>query len=193
MASPFDAPIPGQSLTDEPGNAPWEKPAQYDTVEDVAKYYINKLADPDVMDDLSVLFGSGLTMKPFVSSLVTSGVMQGVHTIDAGMLASPIISKFVAVSMDTYGIKVKDESMSKADKSSEREKKRTLLALKLALADAMESGKTAENDAGVSLMQEMEDAQGAPTEDLPVIEEQAPMETEQPAAPKGAGLMARGE
>ena len=193
MASPFDAPIPGQSLTDEPGNAPWEKPAQYDTVEDVAKYYINKLADPDVMDDLSVLFGSGLTMKPFVSSLVTSGVMQGVHTIDAGMLASPIISKFVAVSMDTYGIKVKDESMSKADKSSEREKKRTLLALKLALADAMESGKTAENDAGVSLMQEMEDAQGAPTEELPVIEEQAPMETEQPAAPKGAGLMARGE
>jgi hypothetical protein len=71
MASPFDAPIPGQSLTDEPGNAPWEKPAQYDTVEDVSKYYIERLADPDVMDDLSVLFGSGLTMKPFVSSLVS--------------------------------------------------------------------------------------------------------------------------
>ena len=34
MATPFDAPIPGQSLTDEPGNAPWEKPAQYDTVEE---------------------------------------------------------------------------------------------------------------------------------------------------------------
>ena len=23
---PFDAPIPGQSLTDEPGNYPWEHP-----------------------------------------------------------------------------------------------------------------------------------------------------------------------
>ena len=25
----FDAPIPGQSLTDTPGNAPWEHPPQY--------------------------------------------------------------------------------------------------------------------------------------------------------------------
>ena len=24
--NPFDAPIPGQSLTDEPGNYPWEHP-----------------------------------------------------------------------------------------------------------------------------------------------------------------------
>lgn len=191
MASPFDAPIPGQSLTDEPGNAPWEKPAQYDTVEDVAKYYIERLADPDVMDDLSVLFGSGLTVKPFVSSLVASGVMQGIHTVDAGMLVSPVISKFVAVAMDTYGIKVKDESMSKADKSTDREKKRVQLALKLALADAMESGKTAENDTGVALMQQMQDTQATP-EDTPVVEDQAPMETQQPAAPKGAGLMARG-
>jgi hypothetical protein len=191
MASPFDAPIPGQSLTDEPGNAPWEKPAQYDTVEDVSKYYIERLADPDVMDDLSVLFGSGLTMKPFVSSLVASGVMQGIHTVDAGMLVSPVISKFVSVAMDTYGIKVKDESMSKADKSTDREKKRVQLALKLALADAMDSGKTAENDTGVALMQQMQDTQATP-EDLPVVEEQAPMETQQPAAPKGAGLMARG-
>jgi hypothetical protein len=191
MASPFDAPIPGQSLTDEPGNAPWEKPAQYDTVEDVAKYYIERLADPDVMDDLSVLFGSGLTVKPFVSSLVASGVMQGIHTVDAGMLVSPVISKFVSVAMDTYGIKVKDESMSKADKSTDREKKRVQLALKLALADAMDSGKTAENDTGVALMQQMQDTQATP-EDLPVVEEQAPMETQQPAAPKGAGLMARG-
>ena len=191
MASPFDAPIHGQSLTDEPGNAPWEKPAQYDTVEDVAKYYIERLADPDVMDDLSVLFGSGLTVKPFVSSLVASGVMQGIHTVDAGMLVSPVISKFVSVAMDTYGIKVKDESMSKADKSTDREKKRVQLALKLALADAMDSGKTAENDTGVALMQQMQDTQATP-EDLPVVEEQAPMETQQPAAPKGAGLMARG-
>jgi len=191
MASPFDAPIPGQSLTDEPGNAPWEKPAQYDTVEDVAKYYIERLADPDVMDDLAVLFGSGLTMKPFVSSLVASGTMQGVHTVDAGMLVSPVIAKFVSVAMDTYGIKVKDEALSKADKSTDREKKRVQLALKLALADAMDSGKTAENDTGVALMQQMQDTQATP-EDLPVVEEQAPMETQQPAAPKGAGLMARG-
>jgi hypothetical protein len=78
MATPFDAPIPGQSLTDEPGNAPWEKPAQFDTVEDAAKYYIESTADPDIMDDLSVLFENGITLKSFVKTMVQSGAMNGI-------------------------------------------------------------------------------------------------------------------
>ena len=77
MASPFDAPIPGQSLTDEPGNAPWEKPAEISSVEDTVKYYINKLADQDVMDDLAVMFDAGLTVKPFVKTMVQAGVYAG--------------------------------------------------------------------------------------------------------------------
>ena len=32
--NPFDAPIPGQSLTDEPGNYPWEHPPQRVSVEE---------------------------------------------------------------------------------------------------------------------------------------------------------------
>ena len=28
-SNPFDAPVPGQSLTDTPGNFPWEHPPQY--------------------------------------------------------------------------------------------------------------------------------------------------------------------
>jgi hypothetical protein len=190
MATPFDAPIPGQSLTDEPGNAPWEKPAQYDTVQDVTKYYIDKLADEDVMDDLSVLFASGLPLKPFVKTLLASGAMQGIHTIDAGLLVAPVISRFVTIAMDTYGIKVKEESVSKGEKKTEREKQRTQLALKLALADAEDKGKTAENDTGVSLLKQMQEAEAGP-QDVPVVDE-APMEMKQPVAPKGAGLMARG-
>ena len=30
--NPFDAPIPGQSLTDEPGNYPWEHPPKQQTL-----------------------------------------------------------------------------------------------------------------------------------------------------------------
>ena len=33
--SPFDTPTPGQSLTDEPGNYPWEHAPQFTDVEDV--------------------------------------------------------------------------------------------------------------------------------------------------------------
>ena len=32
--SPFDRPIPGQSLTGEPRNNPWEQPAMMSDVED---------------------------------------------------------------------------------------------------------------------------------------------------------------
>ena len=32
----FDAPIPGQSLTDEPGNYPWEHPPQKASIEEAA-------------------------------------------------------------------------------------------------------------------------------------------------------------
>ena len=34
----FDAPIPGQSLTDEPGNYPWEHPPQTASIEEATDY-----------------------------------------------------------------------------------------------------------------------------------------------------------
>ena len=48
MANPnvfLSAPIPGQSLTVEPGSVPWENPPEYAKLEDVVKYYTNKLDD----------------------------------------------------------------------------------------------------------------------------------------------------
>ena len=191
MASPFDAPIPGQSLTDEPGNAPWEKPAQYDTVEDTVKFYINMLADQDVMDDLAVMFDAGLTVKPFVKTMVQTGAMNGFHTVDVGLLIQPMLADFIKAAMGSYGINAKDESMSTKERATEREKQRTMTAIKLAMADSKSKGKTSENDAGVRMMEAMQTAeQGVPTEETAAPEATA-MEQEQPAAPQGAGLMAR--
>ena len=45
----IDAPIPGQSLTAELGNRPWQKPPQYNTVEEALEYYIPRLTDPDML------------------------------------------------------------------------------------------------------------------------------------------------
>ena len=44
----FDAPIPGQSLTDTPGNSPWEHPPQFSNVNDAAEYVWNTLHEPEV-------------------------------------------------------------------------------------------------------------------------------------------------
>ena len=32
--NPFDAPVPGQSLTDKPGNSAWEHPPQFTSTDE---------------------------------------------------------------------------------------------------------------------------------------------------------------
>ena len=43
----FDAPIPGQSLTDKPGNSAWEHPPQFTDTAEAAEYIWDKLTHPD--------------------------------------------------------------------------------------------------------------------------------------------------
>ena len=189
MATPFDAPIPGQALTDEPGNAPWEKPAQFDDPEEATMFYLNKMADPDIMDDVSVLFENGMTLKSFVETMVQMGAMNGMHTVDVGLLIKPVLVKYFKEAMRTYGIDAKEEALTPDEKSRARSDKRIQTALKLALADAKANNKTAANDPGVQMMEALQKVEaGTATEEMA-----APtMEQEQPAAPQGAGLMARG-
>ncbi len=36
--NPFDAPVAGQGLTDEPGNYPWEHPPQFTDPDEAAEF-----------------------------------------------------------------------------------------------------------------------------------------------------------
>ena len=45
----FDAPIPGQSLTDEPGNYPWEHPPQTASIEEAADAVYESIMDKENM------------------------------------------------------------------------------------------------------------------------------------------------
>ena len=69
MATPFDRPIPGQSLVGEPGNVPWEQPAEMSSMEDVTKYYIKRLANEDVIDDFGAMCQAGIPLAPLVESI----------------------------------------------------------------------------------------------------------------------------
>ena len=69
VATPFDQPIPGQSLTGEPGNNPWEQPAMMSDLTEITKYYIEKLANQEIIDDFATLCESGLPLKPIVETI----------------------------------------------------------------------------------------------------------------------------
>ena len=41
----LDLPVPGIGMTAELGGRPWQQPAQYTTVDEVAQYYIAQMQD----------------------------------------------------------------------------------------------------------------------------------------------------
>ena len=185
----LQAPIPGQSLTATPRQYKWERPPQMADQEEVVKYYINKLADKDVMDDLAVLFDGGMPIAPFVETLTTTGVSEGLHTIDVSLIVGPVLHAFIKAAMLQYGIDAKDDTYDPEKDPTEREKRRLQTAIQLALADAANEDRTAETDSGVAVLQEVQQT---------LQEEEAPQEQEEPMAePEAApaeprkGLMAR--
>lgn len=182
-------PIPGQSLTTTPGNFPWERPPEMVEVEDVVKFYVNKLADQDVMDDLSVVFDAGMAVSSFVKTLTTSGVMLGRHTVDAGTLAAPAVHAFIKAAMFGYGIEVKDEPYNPDKDPTEKEKKRLQLRIKLAMDEAGNDGRDAESDPGVALLEELQNVETGETPDTNTEEEVQP--TEPTPEEGGMGLMSK--
>ena len=92
----FDAPIPGQSLTDEPGNYPWEHAPQYPTVEDASHVIWERLHREEVIDTIVILLRNGMTVENITRVLVFSGFLNGKFTVDTAILLSPIVAKMVA-------------------------------------------------------------------------------------------------
>lgn len=186
MVDFMTGPIPGQSLTDTPRNAPWERPSEMNTVEDAVKYYVNKLADPDVMDDLAVTFELGADLKTLTETIVTMGSMKGMHTVEVGMLAGPVVASFIKAAMDSVGIETPETPVSFEEEATDKEKAR----LQMLFDDAVERGlrESGEGDPGVAFLQEMSNPEEMPVEE-PQEEQEVEMEAPVEEMPKGAGLM----
>lgn len=100
----IDAPIAGQSLTAELGNRPWQQPSQYDTVEEALEFYIPRLINPDMLEDLLDVMETGIPLTTIANALQSSGVMEGKHNLDVGMLVMPVLIETMAYLGDEAGI-----------------------------------------------------------------------------------------
>lgn len=100
----LSAPIPGQSLTAEPGSRPWEKPPKYTTVEETLKFYIEDLSQPKKLARLLDKIEEGAPLGLIVDTLQTVGVSKGLHTLDVGYLVSPVLIEFMKVAAEQEGI-----------------------------------------------------------------------------------------
>ena len=82
---PLDAPIPGQSLTAELGNRPWQNPPQFTTVQQAVEFYIPRLVDPNFVEELISIIELGIPLKTIANSMMLGATLQGRHTIDIGV------------------------------------------------------------------------------------------------------------
>ena len=196
MVNMLQGPVPGQSLTDTPRNAPWERPSEFDTVEDAVKFHINKLADPDVLDDIAIAFKLGADLKTMSEMIVNMGSMKGLHTVEVGMLAGPVIASFIKMAMHSLDIETPETPVSFEEASTEKEKARLQLIIDDAVDKAIAAG-GGEDDPGIAFLQELSTGEAEPEEpammDEPVAQEEEPQveEAAPEEMPQGAGLMAR--
>lgn len=108
MLKPEDvlsAPVPGMSLTVEPGSVPWEQPPQHVTIQEVCDFYIDKLTtDTDAIDAAIDALEARIPLTVLANSAITFNVMKGLHTVDTGILVAPVVVELMKTYAELYDI-----------------------------------------------------------------------------------------
>lgn len=102
----FDAPIPGQSLTDEPGNAKWEKPARFARPQEALDYIWNQLNDEKHGIKLLALLEAGLPAQGIAETVLFAGFSEGLWTPDVMLIIGKPVFAMVCAMGKRAGIKV---------------------------------------------------------------------------------------
>ena len=103
----LDAPIPGQSLTTEPKSRPWEQPPKYTTTEEALSFYVPRLSDAELMAPMVDVMEEGTTVVAVAEMIQSSGVMQGLHTVDVGIIIAPVLVELLITQADLAEIEYK--------------------------------------------------------------------------------------
>jgi len=148
--SDFDMPIPGMALTHELGARPWQTPPEMSTFEEGLDFYVSRIVNPKMAARLLDIIETGVPLTAIAETLTLGGVMQGLHTIDVGVLVNPVLvelmeglAKNAEVKYtvgDTDGEEIPDEgiltkAMSSLSEINTEELKEEMIDMKDVVAD----------------------------------------------------------
>lgn len=165
-------PIPGMSLTREPGNTPWEQPPLFDTVEQSLAFYLDKLSDEDTLDEVLFSLEVGYPVSSMVDFLTSHSVMEGYHTFDVKMLVAPLLHEYIVSLADAAGIEYVEElGPSKEERIKEKDKKRR----QVLLAKALEDGEPQPSEESLDKAEDLIEGEGGESaeeneDDAPLIQ-----------------------
>ena len=95
--------IPGQSLTAEPKNAPYENPPEMVDPEDAIMWHLDRLSEPDRIEALIDSLELGLDVVTLTEGLLRNAVMEGRHNIDVSLIIGPVVHEFIKTTADKAG------------------------------------------------------------------------------------------
>lgn len=101
----FSAPVPGQSLTQEVGAAPYEQPPQFADVNDALEHMFEKLSDKRQATRLVILLKKGVPVEYIVRTIVYEGFLKNKWTPDTGLLMSRILMAMIIAIGEAAGVK----------------------------------------------------------------------------------------
>ena len=141
--NPFDAPVPGQGLTDKPGNYPWEHPPQYTDTMEASEYIWDRMTHPLFVKQIIAMLDAGIPVEAIARIVVFSGFTEGKWTPDVGFMLAETVVKMVATIGFTAGVKKFRISMQ--DLTNNREMK-TILNIRDKNKELEKAGKSLGKD-----------------------------------------------
>lgn len=88
-----DAPIPGQSLTAPLGDRPWQRPARFSNPDQALAFYVERMTTPQAANKMLDILEMGVPISSLVDIMQLGGVMEGMHSVDVGIIISPALAE----------------------------------------------------------------------------------------------------
>ena len=138
--NPFDAPVPGQGLTDTPGNYPWEHPPQFTDTGEAADYVWDRLHRPEFAQRVLAMLDAGIPVEALGRIIIFNGFMEGKWNPDVAFIITEPIMKMLAA----MGMKggVQNFRMSMSDLTNNEDMK-AITKIKLNNLEAKKASKAA--------------------------------------------------
>jgi|TARA_R100000353_G_C6442251_1_gene178936 hypothetical protein len=87
----FDRPIPGQSLTDEPKNYPWEHPPQFTDLREARDRIFDNLTEEEAVQQLLTMLSANVPAEAVVRTILFAGFTEGKFSVDTAILLAPVV------------------------------------------------------------------------------------------------------
>lgn len=91
----------GHSLTDAPGQSPWETPPTYSNPEEAFNFVVNQMEKGSTRNNFSKLMFAGVPVEAIVNTITFTGFAEGLWTPDLGeILKLPIAMHLIGIAME---------------------------------------------------------------------------------------------